>query len=298
MPVQPGRLVTGVFALVVLVGGGNFVAVRFSNRELAPFWGAGLRFLLAAALLLALARLAGWPLPRGRALQGALLYGVLGLGASYAFMYWGLLEAPAALASIVIALVPLETLIFASAFGLERIRRRGVIGAAIALAGTAVVFGDQLRAVPPGSVLAMLGGSACIAASTVAAKRFPRVHPVPMNGVAMLPGVALLLTLSLAAGESRSLPSRPEVILAFAYLVLVGSTVLFIGFLYVLQRWTASATSYATLLMPLVTIAIGRLLAGETVSVQFLAGAALILAGVYLGVLAPDRASRGTAASA
>lgn len=35
-----------VFATVVLVGGGNFVAVRFSNRELAPFWGAGLRFAL------------------------------------------------------------------------------------------------------------------------------------------------------------------------------------------------------------------------------------------------------------
>src|SRR5688500_9547135 len=97
------------FALVVLIGGGNCVAVRFSDRELAPFWGAGLRFALAAIVLLALARVARWPLPQGRALRGALLYGVLGLGAFYAFMYWGLLEAPAALASVVVALVPLET---------------------------------------------------------------------------------------------------------------------------------------------------------------------------------------------
>ena len=294
---RDARVLTA-FALVVLIGGGNFVAVRFSNRELAPFWGAGLRFALAALLLLALARLAGWPFPRGRALRGALLYGVLGLGAFYAFMYWGLLEAPAALASVVVALVPLETLFLAAAFGLERFRAGGLAGAAIALAGTAVVFGDQLRAVPVASVLAMIGGSLCLAGSTVAAKRFPRVHPVPMNGVAMLPGVALLLTLSLVAGEARVLPSRPEVIIAFAYLVLVGSTILFVGFLYVLQRWTASATSYASLLFPVVTVAIGILFAGEAVSLQFLAGAALIVVGVYLGALAPERARPAVAAPA
>lgn len=278
-----------VFAAIVLVGGGNFVAVRFSNRELAPFWGAGLRFALAAMLLLALTRLAGWPLPRGRALVGAMLYGALGFGASYAFMYWGLLEAPAALAAVTTALVPLETLFLASALGLERLRVAGLGGAAVALAGTAIVFGDQLRAVSFGSLGALIAGSFCVAAATVAAKRFPRVHPVPMNGVAMLPGVALLVVLSIVAGEVRLLPTRPEVVVAFAYLVLVGSTVLFIGFLYVLQRWTASATSYATLLFPLVTAAIGAVLAGEAVSPQFVAGAALIVVGVYLGALAPSR---------
>ena len=287
-----------VFATVVLVGGGNFVAVRFSNRELAPFWGAGLRFALAAVLLLALARVAGWQVPRGRALVGAMLYGTLGFGASYAFIYWGLLEAPAALASVVVALVPLETLFLAAAVGLERVRGGGVLGAVIALAGTAVVFGDQLRAVPFGSVAAMIAGSLCIAASTVAVKRFPRAHPVAMNGVAMLPGVALLFALSLIAGEARVLPTRPEVVAAFAYLVLVGSTVLFVGFLYIIQRWTASATSYATLLFPLVTVAIGAILAGEVVSLQFVAGAALIVVGVYLGALAPSRSGRAAAVPA
>jgi O-acetylserine/cysteine efflux transporter len=231
-------------------------------------------------------------------LQGALLYGALGLGASYAFLYWGLLEAPAALASVIVALVPLETLLLAAAVGLERLRWRGVVGALIALAGTAVVFGDQLRAVPLASVLATVAGSLCIAASTVAAKRFPRVHPVPMNGVAMVPGVALLLALSLVAGEARVLPSRPEVVVAFAYLVLVGSTVLFIGFLYILQRWTASATSYATVLFPMVTVAIGALLAGEPVSAQFLAGALLVIGGVYLGALVPERPAAQVAAPA
>lgn len=288
MPVQRDRLVIVVFALVVLVGGGNFVAVRFSNRELAPFWGAGLRFALAAVLLLVFARLMGWQLPRGRALQGAILYGLLGFGVSYAFLYWGLLEAPAALASVVVALVPLETLLLATVVGLERPRWRAAAGALVALAGIVIVFSDQLRSVPLAAVLALFAGSLSIAGSMVAAKRYPRVHPVPTNGIAMVPGTGFLLALSLVAGETWSLPSRPEVVAAFGYLVLIGSMVLFIGFLYVLQRWTASATSYATVLFPLVTVALGAVLAGEGVTTAFVAGALVVVAGVYLGALAPD----------
>lgn len=52
--------------------GTNFVAVRFSNQELPPFWGAGLRFAAAALVLSAAAALGRFPLPRGRALAGAL----------------------------------------------------------------------------------------------------------------------------------------------------------------------------------------------------------------------------------
>ena len=59
----------------------------------------------------------------------------------------------------------------------------------------------------------------------------------------------------------------------------------------VIRRWTASATSYATVLFPLVTVAIGALLAGEFVSVTFLAGTVLVMAGVYVGAIAPSRSS-------
>jgi drug/metabolite transporter (DMT)-like permease len=76
---------------------------------------------------------------------------------------------------------------------------------------------------------------------------------------------------------------------AFVYLVVVGSTALFVGFLYVLQRWTASATAYSTVLMPIVVIVFGALLAGETMTLSFVVGAAVVTAGVYIGALAPER---------
>jgi uncharacterized membrane protein len=48
------RLALASFLASAVLAGGNAVSIRFSNRELAPLWGAGLRFALAGALLLAI----------------------------------------------------------------------------------------------------------------------------------------------------------------------------------------------------------------------------------------------------
>ena len=278
-----------VFLVAVLIGGSNFVAVRFSNAELEPFWGAGLRFSLAAALLLVASLVFRLGLPAGRpALTGAVVYGTLGFGASYAFMYRALIEAPAALAAIFIALVPLLTLLLAIAHGLERFNWRGLAGALVAVAGVFVVFADRAGgAVGIGSLLALLAAALCIAESAVAAKRYPRAHPVAYNAVAMVPGALLLLALSLIAGESWALPSQNATWVALAYLVVLGSTALFVAFLFVLGRWTASATSYATVLFPIVAAVVGALVAGEAISTGLVAGGTLVVAGVYVGALAP-----------
>jgi drug/metabolite transporter (DMT)-like permease len=59
----------------------------------------------------------------------------------------------------------------------------------------------------------------------------------------------------------------------------------FVLVLYVLARWTASATSYAFLLFPLVAIVAGGVLLHEPVQPSFLAGGAIVLAGVYIGAV-------------
>src|SRR5207237_9168068 len=96
---RPSTAVLSVFVAVVLIGGSNFVAVRFSNRELPPFWGAGLRFAIAGTLLVVFAWWRHIPLPLGRALPGVVIFGVLNFGVTYALAYWGLLEAPPAMAA-------------------------------------------------------------------------------------------------------------------------------------------------------------------------------------------------------
>jgi hypothetical protein len=64
----PDTLTLGAFAVVVTLGAGNFLAVRMSNLELPPFWGAGLRFGLAALSFVAIVLVLRLPWPRGREL--------------------------------------------------------------------------------------------------------------------------------------------------------------------------------------------------------------------------------------
>ena len=56
-----------MFAAAVTLGGSNFLAVRLSNRELDPFWGAGLRFSLAASIFVLIVLALRLPWPRGQA---------------------------------------------------------------------------------------------------------------------------------------------------------------------------------------------------------------------------------------
>src|SRR5215210_6978630 len=83
---REGVLIAAFAAIAVLVGG-NAVGIRFSNRELDPLWGAGLRFGLAAILLVAAMAVLRLELPSARTLTGALLFGLLDAGGAFALGY-------------------------------------------------------------------------------------------------------------------------------------------------------------------------------------------------------------------
>ena len=271
---------------VILIGGSNFVAVRFSNAELPPYWGATIRFLPAAVLLFASLAVFRIPVPRGAALTGAAIYGALNFGAGYAFAYFGLQKTPAGTASVILATAPIFAFVLALVHGLERFRLRPLVGALIAAAGIGVVFAEQLSSdVPPLYLLAMLANAATAAEAGVIAKRFPRTHALATNAVGMATGALILAALSLAAGESHGLPQRPETQLTVIYLATVGSIGLFGLFLFILGRWTVSASTYALVVMPLVALTLGALLRGEPISAFFLLGAAIVAVGVYVGAL-------------
>lgn len=272
-----------------MLGGFNGIAITYSNAELPPFWGATVRFGLASALLFGLVALRGVALPRGRALVGSVLYGLLGFGLTYACAYTGIAGTGAALAQVILTLVPLVTLIFAVAIGLERFRAQGVVGTLIAAVGIVVVFGDRLATdVPLLPVVIVLAGAAAIAAASVVVKRFPHSHPLANNAVAMGVGALVLFALSVAAGERLVLPSDISSIAAIAYLVVIGSIVVFMLYLFVIERWTASATSYSMLAMPLVSVPAAAIIRNEPITLTLIAGGAFVLGGVYVGAFAPS----------
>lgn len=286
MAARPDRAVLLAFATFVLFAGANAIGVRFALRELDPFWAAAIRFLIAGLVLAAI--MIAWrrPFPRGERLLGTLLFGILAFPLAYLFLYQALVDAPAGTTMLMLAIVPLLTVLLAVAHGIERLRWLGLAGALLAAVGIVIVSLDQLSLdVPPGALLLLLAAAVCQAESAVVAKRFPPGDPVAANAIGQLLGGAALAAVAVVTGESLVAPTRIETLVAMAYLIVPGSIVLFILVLWVLSRWTASATSYGFLLFPLVAIVLGALLLGEPVRPSFLAGGAVVLAGVYLGAV-------------
>lgn len=285
---SPGGITIAVFLAAVVLGGGNFIAVRFSNTELAPFWGAALRFGAAALLFIVLSLALRLPWPRGVLLRRTMLYGVLGFAAFYALMYWALIQVTAGVATVVLAIVPLITVLLAAAHGLERLTARSAVGAVLALAGIVwMVVGPQPVDLPIGALVAMLSAALCVGESIIVSKKLSANHPAMINAIGMTTGTVLLLVLSAVTGESWVLPRRPEALWAIAYLVTLGSVGLFVLILVVVRRWTASATSYLFVLFPVATLALGALIADEPVTLQAVVGAAVVMAGVWFGALSP-----------
>jgi drug/metabolite transporter (DMT)-like permease len=293
---RPDRLTLGAFAAVALIGGGNAIAVKQSVGDLAPFWSAGSRFLAAGLVLVAVVILTRRAFPAGRSLVGALAYGGVGFAGAFGFMYPALREVPAGTATVFLALVPLLTFGLAVVERQERFRLQGLIGALIAVAGVGLVFADQLSAnVPIVSLVFAIVATLFIAQSAILLKWTPRSDPFGTNAVAMLIAGAMLVGLSLVGGEALSLPAIPATWVSMIYLVVAGSVVMFGLYLFAMRRWTASAVSYVTLLMPLVAVPLAALLLGEAITLAFVAGAVVVLAGVYVGAFLTIRPRRSSA---
>jgi drug/metabolite transporter (DMT)-like permease len=279
------------FTNAVLIGGANFVAVSFSNMELPPLFGAALRFALATLLFVVIIMVSGVPLARGRAAAGAVVYGVLGFGAAYAFIYYALVGLAAGTVAVIMAAVPLFTLIMAVLLGQERLSLRGIVGGGLAIAGITILsLGTLGGDLSPTYLIAAILAAIAAAASTVAAKSLPNVHPLSMNAIGMASGTLLLIVGSLLLGERWLLPEEANTWLALGWLVVLGSVGLFQLFLYVVRRWTASATVYAVTAMPVVAVVLGAVMLNQPITPAVLVGGSVVILAVYVGAISRPKA--------
>lgn len=274
------------FVGAAVCGGGNFVAVSVSNRELPPLFGAAVRFGAAATLFLLLGRIWKVPLARGKAAASAAVYGLLGFGTAYAFLYYALLGLPAGTVAVIMATVPLLTLLLAVLVRQESLTWQGVAGGAIAVAGIVVLrLGSISGAIEIKYLLAVLAGAASVAGSSVIAKALPQVHPVNLNAIGMLAGVVLLVGGSLIARESWVVPQQAGTWMALTWLVTLGSVGLFQLFLFVVKRWTASASAYIITAMPVIAVVQAAIVLDQPITGQVVAGGSLVILAVYVGAV-------------
>jgi len=291
MSQTPDSRTYAAFFLAMIIGGANFIAVSLSNRELPPFFGATLRFALATLLFFLIARARRIPLARGRDAVGALFYGFLSVGVTNALLYYALVGLSAGTVAVIVATVPLFTLAIAVLFGQERILPNRVAGGILAIVGIVILrglggdFGLSY-------FVAALFAAIAFAGSNVVAKAYPNVHPLNMNVLGTAAGTLLLAISSLIVGEQWVLPHENTTSIAVGWLVIAGSVGLFQLWLFVIKRWTASATVYAITGMPVIAALLGIVILDQPITMEVLAGGSLVIAAVYVGAIASQRESQ------
>lgn len=289
MPAEERRRAYLAWAMVCFFWGTTYVAIRVGVESLPPFLFAGLRFLLAGALL------GAWiwivrrePLPSRADWARLAVVGVLLLGVANACLVWASKSIPSGLAALLIAATPFWMVgLEALQPGGDRLRRSTLLGMLVGLAGLAVLMAPKLSAGSRMDLVA-LGGMLLTQVSCVAwaygsarSRRDPAdVSPLAAAAGQMLAAGAAQSLLGTLTGEWGRLTLDPRAWGAFLYLVLFGSIVAYVSYVYALQRLPMATVSMYTYVNPVIALLLGAALLAEPVGWREWLAVAFILAGV------------------
>ena len=282
---MPRPLVWTLYGCLIAIWSSTWVAIKIGLEDLPPLLGAGIRFGLAGAGLLAVARLTGRPLRTNARL--ATVLALFPFAAAYGLIYWGEQYVPSGLAAVLFGLMPLYSAVLAALLlAGEPLRPRLLGGIAVALIGLSMAFAETLEL--GHSRYALVAAIACAAAplasacGNVAIKRDGgALDAVVLNGWAMLAGGALLLAVS-ALSEAWEVTWSARAVGSIAYLAVIGSAVPFVTLTILLRELPAVTMSYITLVLPFGALAFGAALYDEPVTLPAVAGAALVACGLLV----------------
>jgi len=288
--ISPAARPWAAFAGCAAIWGSTFLVISIGNDALAPVWAATLRLALAALLLTAWTRARGRTLPRGPALRAALGYGIMQFGVNLPLLYWGERLVPSGLSAVVYATIPLSSALLTRPMGLERLTPAKVAGALVAFGGVAVLFSSTLHVhAEPLGLAAIFVGATAASLGTVLLKRGPRQDPFAANAVGCAIGAVIAGALSLALGERHALPATFAAAWPLLYLTIGGSLGAYVLMSWLINHWSVTRTAYVTVIVPVIALALGAILRHERLTPVSLAGAALVLAGLLVG-MRPERA--------
>jgi drug/metabolite transporter (DMT)-like permease len=283
-PFSPGAAL--LTCLLCMLFGANAVAIKISLSGLSIFFAAGLRFGIAALVLMAWARLTGRPLgvPSGSrlALAGVCLLFSLQL----ALFYMGLNLTVASRATLLVNLQPFFMLFLAHAFipG-DRITPRKAVGLLLGFGGVACVFLDRQA----GATLWQLGDAAILAAAFVWAcnavitkRLLTRLAPFQVVFYPMLLAAALYCLQALVCDDDLIVHSRWQVWAALLYQSLVTAAFGFVAWNTLLQRYGAVALHSFIFIMPVTGVLLGGLIMRDPITVNILLAGALIAVGLLV----------------
>jgi drug/metabolite transporter (DMT)-like permease len=290
-----------VWAITCLIWSTVWLFIKLGLHDLPPVSFAGLRLVIAVAILLPFVLVRRTPLPRGgreRALVA--VTGLLLLGFNYALVFWGAQFITSGLTAVLQAVTPAFTLAFAHyLLPSERFTLAKLSAVALGVVGVAVIFSDQMQVVGwdalAGSA-AVVGGALCVAFAYVLVKaHVGHLHPTVLTTGQMLCAMVPLVAYGLAReGNPLTFNWTPQAVFSLLYLALAGSVAAFWLNYWLLQRMDTTKVMSMSLVEPLLAVLLGALVLGEKLTAHAMLGGVCILASIGLiltGRIRPARAA-------
>jgi drug/metabolite transporter (DMT)-like permease len=235
--------------------------------------------------------------------RNATVCGALTLAGGNGVLVLAETRVPSGLAALLVAVVPLWLILLRRLVG-ERTPLLTMVGVSVGLAGVALLLlpgsgGEHVDL--PYSLLILLAALSWSVGSLLVTRSAIPEEPAMLSSIEMLAGGAVLLVAGAARGEFAHLHPADfsgKSWLSLAYLVVFGSILAFSAYLYALAHAPTSLVATYAYVNPLVAVALGVLLASESLTASEVAGGLVIVASVVVVVTAEGRARRAAAVPA
>ncbi len=273
-------------AAFCLLWSSAFAAAKIAVRDCPPLTLLTIRFLIAGALMLALAAASGrWKLPAGRDLASLVLLGVLNNSLYLGLSWSGMTTVSSAFTAVLISTNPLLIGVLAGPVLGERLGWRKLAGLCLGLAGVALVLRSRLSGMQEDlhGTLLVTGGLVALVAGTLLYKRLkPSSGLWTSTGIQSLAGAVALLPFALANESLGDARMTASLFWSMAYMIVAVSMGGYYLWFMILGRASATSASALHFLMPPLGLLFGWLVLGEAVSWLDLLGIVPIAFGIWL----------------
>ena len=277
------------YLVVCIFWGSTYLAIKVGVTELPPFLFAGLRFLIAGLVLLALARSFGDPLPRRTDWKTLAIVGLMLLAGGNAFVVWSEQYIGSGIASIFVVTVAMWTALFDAIIpgGQSELNWKVIAGLILGFLGTLLLVGAtpaEIIAADKRGPIALTIASASWSLGTVYAKRHPtKASPYMGAAFQMIVGGSAVALVGTLLGEWPAWHLSPRGIGAMGYLVVFGSVLGYSAYSYALRHASATIVGTYAYVNPVIAVLLGWLLLHEPVNARtFIAMAMILVAVVWI----------------
>jgi len=266
--------------------GTTWLASKEGVKHMPALQLAAIRQFIGGALYIAFFLFKKTKWPKGKQWKTIFILSILNFVLSNGLSTWGVKYISSGLGAIIGAIFPLWIVII-SFFRGERLARLAVIGLVVSFGGVCVIFYDHLSDfLKPdfrfGIMLSLIATLTWAFGSLYTKKKAASFNPYFSLGLQMMISSILLFAYNGATGTSVSLASIPmESWWAIAYLVIIGSVLTFIAFIYALQHLPAEINSVYAYINPIVAVILGTLIYNEPLTTMIIIGGSITLIGLY-----------------